>query len=143
MRSSSSPGQSAPVFLHKSSKKGAVSTSPKGILVLSLLKWTTIASFDVYISSSGTPSVKVESMRTSSVTVDQSIVRCLCMFVTVHSVTEIKFKKKCILAQSLQHRGHHSPAEMNLLGSLGNMIISFSVRVYALTPTRGPHWGGY
>ena len=31
--------------------------------------------------------------------------------------------------QGLQHRGHHSPAEINLLGSLGDMIISFSIQV--------------
>ena len=30
--------------------------------------------------------------------------------------------------QRLQHRGLHSPAEINLLGSLGDIIISISIR---------------
>ena len=42
--------------------------------------------------------------------------------------------------QRLQHRGDHSPAEINLLGSLGNMIISLSFRK-TLNPIMGTHWG--
>ena len=52
-------------------------------------------------------------------------------------------KKKVVLAKLTTQTSHHSPAEINLLGSLGNMIISLSVRVYALTPTKDPTEAGY
>jgi len=41
--------------------------------------------------------------------------------------------------QRLQHRGLHSPAEINLLGSLGDMIISLSSRVYSEPHKRDLH----
>ena len=43
--------------------------------------------------------------------------------------------------QRLQHRGLHSPAEINLLGSLGDMIISLSSRVYSEPHKWDLHWG--
>ena len=41
--------------------------------------------------------------------------------------------------QRLQHRGLQSPAEINLLGSLGDMIISFSFRVLSEPHKRDLH----
>ena len=41
-------------------------------------------------------------------------------------INSYKYKKNLVYShqRSLQHRGLHSPAEINLLGSLGDLIIS-------------------
>ena len=44
-------------------------------------------------------------------------------------IKKVYDKKSISYQQRLQHRGLHSPAEINLLGSLGDMIISFSIQI--------------